>query len=129
MYITYDINTRKLVRIDDNLIDLGEENLKVIEKDITFDDDVCINTTIYKVDDSEELYIDDELVAERELNNLRAKREPLLKAFDIYKTNLIVGAISLPEEEKQKVITWYNKVLDLDVDAINNPPKSISRYL
>lgn len=129
MYITYDINTRKLVRIDDNLIDLGEENLKVIEKNITFEDDISRNMDIYKVDDNEELYIDDELVAERELNNLRAKREPLLKAFDIYKTNLIVGAISLAEDEKQEVIIWYNKVLDLDVDAINNPPKSISRYL
>jgi hypothetical protein len=129
MYITYNINTRKLIRIDDNLIDLGEENLKVIEKDITFEDDISRNMDIYKVNDNEEFYIDDELVAERELNNLRAKREPLLKAFDIYKTNLIVGAISLPENEKQEVITWYDKVLDLDVDAINNPPKSISRYL
>lgn len=129
MYITYDINTRKLIRIDDNLINLGEENLKVIEKNIKFDDDISRNMDIYKVDDNEEFYIDEELVAERELNNLRAKREPLLKAFDIYKTNLIVGAISLHEDEKQEVVTWYNKVLDLDVDAINNPPKSISRYL
>lgn len=129
MYITYDINTRKLVRIDDNLIDLGEENLKIIESDITFDDDICRNMDIYKVNDNEEFYIDDVLVEEKHIQELRIKREPLLQAFDVYKSNLIVGAISLPEDEKQEVITWYNKVLDLDVDAINNPPKSISRYL
>lgn len=129
MYITYDINTRKLVRIDDIFIDLGEENLKVIERDITFDDDICINTTIYKVDDNEEFYIDDELVAERDLNILRFKREPLLKAFDIYKTNLIVGVISLSDEEKQQVINWYNLILDLNEGAIKNPPDVISKYL
>lgn len=129
MYVTYDANTRRLERIDDNLIELENENLKIIECDITFDDDICINMDIYKVNDNNEFCIDDELVEEHKLNTLRAKREPLLKAFDIYKTNLIVGAISLPEEQKQEVIIWYNLILDLDEDAINNPPETILKYI
>lgn len=129
MYITYDINTRKLVRIDDVRIDLGEDNLKIIERDITFEDDLCVNVAIYKVDNDENFYIDDSLVEEQRLNNLRAERETLLKAFDIYKTNLIVGTISLPEEEKQEVITWYNLILDLDEQSINNPPTVIAKYI
>lgn len=129
MYVTYDINTRKLIRIDDNLIVLDGENFKIVERDITFDDDICLNADVYKVDENEEFYIDEELVKERDLSTLRQKRESLLKAFDIYKSNLIVGAISLSDAEKQQVIDWYNFILDLDEEAINNPPDVISKYL
>lgn len=129
MYITYDINTRKLVRIDDVRIDLGEDNYKIIERNIKLEDDICKNMSLYKVDENEGFYVDDELVAEHELNKLRVKREPLLKAFDIYKSNLIVGAISLPEEEKKAVIAWYNLILGLDEESINNPPSIIQKYL
>ena len=129
MYITYNTITRKILRIDDNLIDLGEENLKIIERDITFDDDICLNMPTYKVDEDEQFYVDEELVAEQQVNTLRVKREPLLKAFDIYKSNLIVGALTLPEEEKKAVIVWYNLILDLDEESINNPPSVIQRYL
>jgi hypothetical protein len=129
MYITYDINTKRLVRIDTEKIILDKDSLAMIEKDITLDDDVCLNMSTYKINDDGQFYVDEELVEEQKLNELRAKREPLLKAFDIYKSNLIVGAISLPEEQKQEVITWYNEVLDLSEDAINNPPTVISKYL
>lgn len=129
MYITYDINTRKLVRIDDVRIDLGEDNYKIIERNIKLEDDICKNMSLYKVDENEGFYVDDELVAEHELNKLRVKRESLLKAFDIYKSNLIVGAISLPEEEKKAVIAWYNLILGLDEESINNPPSIIQKYL
>lgn len=129
MYITYDINTRRLIRIDDNKIVLDAENLKIIEKDISFNDDICNNICIYRVDDNENFYIDDELVEEYKLNMLRIKRKPLLEAFDIYKSNLLVGAISLSDEEQQEVIDWYNLILELDEDAINNPPQVIVRYM
>lgn len=129
MYITYDINTRKIVRIDTEKMIFNEDNLKTLGRDITLDDELCINMNTYKVDENEEFYIDEELVRERDLNTLRQKREPLLKAFDIYKSNLIVGAISLPEEEKKAVITWYNLILDLDEESINNPPNVISKYI
>lgn len=129
MHITYNINTRRIERIDTEIIVIKDENLKMVEKDITLDDDLCINMSVYKVDENEEFYIDDGLVKERDINKLREKREPLLKAFDIYKSNLIVGAISLSDAEKQQVIDWYHLILDLDEEAINNPPDVISKYL
>jgi hypothetical protein len=129
MYITYDINTKKIVRIDTEKMVLDDDNLETIERDILLDDDICLNISIYKVDNDGQFYVDAELVKERNVNELRIKREPLLKAFDIYKSNLIVGAISLSDEAKQQVINWYNLILDLNEGAINNPPDVISKYL
>lgn len=129
LYVTYNKDTRRLERVDDTEMVFDEDNLVTIEKDITFDDDIVLNLGVYKVDTDNNFILDKELVKERDLNVLRAKREPLLKAFDIYKSNLLVGAISLPENEKQEVITWYNSILDLDADAINNPPEIISKYI
>ena len=128
MYIIYNNDTRRIERIDTNAI-IPDEGYTMIEKDITLEDDICMKMDVYKVNENEECYVDEELVKEHNLNILRDKREPLLKAFDIYKSNLIVGAITLHEDEKQKVITWYNLILDLDEDAINNPPQVILRYL
>lgn len=129
LYITYNKNTRRIERIDDMEMTFNDANLVTVEADITFDDDICINAGVYKVDDEGKFYIDEELVAEHNLNMLRDKREPLLKAFDIYKSNLIVGGISLSDEEKQQVIDWYHLILDLDEGAIDNPPDVISKYL
>lgn len=127
-YITYDINTRTIVRADSNEILVQDENLKTLKvEDAT--DDFLNKLSAYKVDDNGKFYVDEDLVKEYNLNILRDKREPLLKAFDIYKSNLIIGAISLPEEQKQEVITWYNLILDLDADAINNPPEVLSKYI
>lgn len=129
LYVTYNKDTRRLERVDDMEMIFTEDNLVTIEKDITFEDDICLNLSVYKVDDEENFYVDEELVKERQLDILRMKREPLLKAFDIYKSNLIVGAISLSDEEKQQVIDWYHLILDLDEEAINNPPDVILKYL
>lgn len=129
MYVTYDIYTRQIVRIDTELIDLGEENLKMVEMDITLDDDICTNMTTYKMDDEEQPYIDAELVEEVRKNKLREDREPLLQAFDTFKLNLVIEAISIPKDNKKDVIDWYNAILDLDEDAIKNPPKEVSKYL
>ena len=129
LYVTYNKTTREVERIDDMEMVFNDDNLVTIEKDITFDDDIVLNLGVYKVDTDNNFILDEELVKERDLNVLRAKREPLLRAFDIYKSNLLVGAISLPEDEKQEVITWYNLILDLDADAISNPPEVISKYI
>lgn len=128
MIVAYNINTRRVEYISTDKLDRDDCNY--IETDnIDFQDDICKRMHLYKVDDNENFYIDEELVKEDELNQLRKKREPLLKAFDIYKTNLIVGAISLSDEEKQQVIDWYNLILDLNEEAINNPPDVVSKYL
>ena len=60
---------------------------------------------------------------------MRENRKPLLKAFDVYKSNISYGIISETEEERASVFEWYNKILNLDEDALNNVPESIKKYL
>lgn len=60
---------------------------------------------------------------------LRKKREPLLKAFDIYKSNVDYGIITETDSQHNKIVAWYNKILDLNEDAINNPPSEITKYI
>lgn len=77
-------------------------------------------------------YTSDEL-KEIELNKLRFKREPLLRAFDAYKINVLYGiekTTTLSEQTtKQLIDDWYTKLLDLNEDAIDNPPERIKYYL
>lgn len=128
MVIAYDKDTKKVEYISTEKLDRDNCNyMEVEEADIP--EDVFKRLHLYRVDDKENFYIDKELVKEYDINQLRTKREPLLKAFDIYKSNLIVGAISLSDKEKQQVIEWYHLILNLDEDAINNPPSVISKYL
>lgn len=60
---------------------------------------------------------------------LRLKREPLLTAFDKYKSNVFYGIEEETQEQKTNILTWYGKVLDLNEEAINNPPEKIKYYL
>lgn len=60
---------------------------------------------------------------------LRTKRKPLLNAFDIHKTNVNYGICTETEEEKQVILEWYYKILELDEEAINNVPEHIKRFL
>ena len=60
---------------------------------------------------------------------LRKQRARLFKAFDIFKENVNFGIIPLSDERKYEIIAWYSKCLELDYQAINNPPSEIIRYL
>lgn len=60
---------------------------------------------------------------------LRVKREKLLEAFDIYKSNVNYGAITETEQEHEAIISWYHRILDLDEDAIDNVPEKVAQYL
>ena len=66
--------------------------------------------------------------SEEYLNSLRKKREPLLKAFDVYKANVNYGIVSETEEQKANILEWYSKVLALDETALNNVPSAVSKY-
>ena len=66
--------------------------------------------------------------SEEYLNCLRKKREPLLKAFDVYKANVNYGIVSETEEQKTTILEWYSKVLNLDETALNNVPSAVSKY-
>ena len=59
----------------------------------------------------------------------RSLREPLLKAFDIYKSNVNYGIEIETIEENSEIVYWYRKLLDLEESALENIPKKIARYL
>ena len=76
----------------------------------------------------------------KELDYLRALRKPLLKAFDIYKSNVYYGVIAETEEEHAEVLAWYAALLDIGntnakartmtaESAIQNVPAGVRRYL
>lgn len=60
---------------------------------------------------------------------LRAKREPLLRAFDKYKSNVYYGIEVETIEEKQSIIAWYNSILGLEDAALENVPAKIKYYV
>ena len=60
---------------------------------------------------------------------LRNKRTRLFKAFDILKENINFGIDTITNERKEEILTWYHKCLDLDFDALNNPPSELEKYL
>lgn len=59
----------------------------------------------------------------------RSLRQPLLKAFDVFKTNVSYGIEIQTEEEKGQILEWYGKLLDLNKHALCNVPEKIKRYL
>ena len=63
------------------------------------------------------------------LNKLRSQREPLLKAFDVYKSNVYYGIEEETEEEHKEVVSWYKDLLDLKDNAFTNIPERVNRYL
>ena len=62
-------------------------------------------------------------------NKLRSQREAILTAFDKYKTNVLYGIETETEEQKNEVIEYYNKLLALDEDTINNIPSYLRYYM
>jgi len=71
----------------------------------------------------------EEQAIDRKKQSLRKVRDKLLLAFDIYKCNLLYGIDTETEEEKADIMLWYDNVLELDEDAINNKPEAIKKYL
>lgn len=63
------------------------------------------------------------------IETLRAKREPLLRAFDKYKSNVYYGIEVETIEEKQSIIAWYNSILGLEDAALENVPAKIKYYV
>ena len=61
---------------------------------------------------------------------LREQRKSLLKAFDIYKTNVQYGIENETEEEHQSILEWYERILDLNIEYFkwDNIPEKIKYY-
>lgn len=70
---------------------------------------------------------------EDRLNTLRKEREKLFVGFNIYCTmhnsNCIPQTYSTSDNEHSMIIEWYTKILDLDEEAIFNPPKQVKYFL
>lgn len=66
-----------------------------------------------------------------DVQELRRIREDILKAFDIYKANVIYGIESETEKEHEEILNWYKAMLDLpeDVEIYQSAPEKIRRYL
>lgn len=62
---------------------------------------------------------------------LREQRKSLLKAFDIYKTNVQYGIENETEKEHQNILEWYNGILNLNIEYFkwDNIPEKINHYM
>lgn len=62
---------------------------------------------------------------------LREQRKSLLKAFDVYKTNVQYGIENETEEEHQYILEWYKGILDLNIEYFkwDNIPPKINHYM
>ena len=76
---------------------------------------------------NKELILDEEKVVDIDKNELREKREFILAAFDIYKSNVNYGIEQ--EENKEDIINWYQNLLDLNEMAFNTIPIKIKKYM
>ncbi len=66
---------------------------------------------------------------EERLNLFRTVRKDLLKAFDIYKSNVSFGIEIQTDLEMTEVKNWYKNLLDLKSEAFFNVPCKVEKYL
>lgn len=66
---------------------------------------------------------------EEKANAIRQLREPLLKAFDIYKSNVYYGIILETQEQHAEVLYWYRDLCDLKESALYNVPYDVLQYV
>lgn len=64
-----------------------------------------------------------------ELNHIRFLRKPLLKAFDVYKSNVYYGVVKETEAEHAAVLAWYKNLCDLKTEAVESVPAAVQKYL
>lgn len=104
-----------------------ESNFGIVEQDVT-EQELENLAFLYYDADKNSLYVDEQSRQEYEKDKLREARKQELLAFDRYKTNVLLG-IDEDVKVSDEIVLWYRKVLDLDIDAIYNPPARIQYYL
>ena len=62
-------------------------------------------------------------------NELRARRVPLLRAFDVYKSSVAYGVEFESEEQREEIVKWYGDLLHLEEIAFEVIPERIRYYL
>lgn len=100
---------------------LGNSIELVLPQDFNIEKQSC-----YKIIDNEFIF-DSEKEIDYDKNELREKRESILEAFDIYKSNVNYGIEQ--EENKEDIINWYQNLLDLNEMAFNTIPIKIKKYM
>ena len=74
-----------------------------------------------------------DMVAMKETSGLlllkRYLRAPLLAAFDIYKSNVAYGVEKEDEAQHNRILAWYQSLLELNEDALTQVPCEIARYV
>ena len=116
--ITDKFHCQNLV-LNDKAIWVSKEDLEAIEKTKCFDVE---NNCVIDYDNTEDL-------EKERIEKLRRLREPLLVAFDKYKTNVVYGLVIETPEEKELIINWYKSILDLNEAALNDVPEKIKYFL
>lgn len=84
-----------------------------------------ITSIIKKTDTTGIIYNDPELLANFIKEELRIKRIALLKAFDLWEKAVLRNR----EKDSEKIIQWYNDLLDLKEDVFENIPDEIIYYM
>lgn len=105
---------------EETAIEVTREDLECVKKRMKCFD--LENNCVVDYDNTEDL--------ERERKQeLRRLREPLLVAFDKYKSNVNYGIEVETETDKINVITWYRLLLELNEYAFEIVPERVKYYL
>lgn len=91
-------------------------------------EDILLTINDYKIIDGQ-LVLDEDRKKSNETQKLREMREPLFTAFDKYNLSVTRGITQETDIQKKVIMDWYHLILDLDVDAIQNPPKEILYFM
>lgn len=102
-----------------HLIFVSQEELDQIGITKQFDME---NDTVIDYDNTEDL-------KKRHLEELREKRVPLLKAFDVYKASVAYGVEFENDEQRDEIVKWYGDLLHLEESAFVVIPERIKYYL
>jgi hypothetical protein len=108
--------------LNDKSIFITDEDLKQIDP---INGTKCFdleNNCVIDYDNKEYLKI-------AKLQELKNKREPLLIAFDKYKSNVNYGIEFESETDRTNIITWYRLLLELNEKAFANVPERVKYYL
>jgi hypothetical protein len=105
--------------LDENGIEITEEDLNQIGKTKCFDVE---NNCVVDYDNTIDKIIEHK-------NELRSKRVPLLKAFDVYKSSVAYGVEFENEEQRDEIVKWYTALLHLEESAFEVIPERIRYYL
>ena len=59
----------------------------------------------------------------------RQIREPILQAFDSYKTSVLYEGKEETKEKKDNILIWKQRLLDLETDSFEKIPDCVKYYL